>query len=98
MGFLTGYTWRHRITGTQTIHWGVPVNYWNITTFLNDDEAHKVFDIIENALDRHGWVGTDDDAELSIRLYDPNLKQDIDAYTEYDPEPCEVDHPLFHTH
>ena len=25
MGFLTGYTWRHRETGTQTIHWGVPV-------------------------------------------------------------------------
>ena len=74
------------------------MNYWNITTFLNDDEAHKVFDIIENALDRAGWVGTDDDAELSIRLYDPNLKQDIDAYTEYDPEPFEVDHPFFYEH
>jgi hypothetical protein len=72
------------------------VNYWNLTSFLNDDEAHKVFDIIENALDRAGWVGVDDDAELSMRLYDPNLKQNIDASTEYDPEPCEPEHPLFY--
>ena len=53
---------------------------------------------MENSLDRAGWVGTDDDAELSIRLYDPNLKQDIDAHTEYEPEPFEVDHPFFHNH
>ena len=53
---------------------------------------------MENALDRHGWVGTDDLAELDIKLYDPNLKQNIDSETEYDPEPFEVDHPLFYEH
>ena len=76
----------------------MPVNYWNIATFLNDEELNKVWEIIGNSLDRAGWVGTDDDAELSIRLYDPNLKQNIDSETEYEPEPFEVDHPFFHTH
>ena len=72
------------------------MNYWNLTSFLNDDEAHKVFDIIENALDRAGWVGQSDDAELSIRLFDSNLKQNIDVDSEYDPEPCEPNHPFFY--
>ena len=72
--------------------------YWNICSFLNDEEVHKVWDIIDNALDRKGWVGTADDAELSIRLYDPNLKQNIDASTEYDPDPCETEHPLSFEH
>ena len=71
---------------------------WNIITFLNDDEKLKVWEIMENALDRAGWVGTDDLSELEIKLYDPNLKQDIDSETEYDPEPFEVDHPLFYVH
>ena len=74
----------------------MPVNYWNITTFLNDEEANKVFDIIDNALDRAGWVGMTNDAELSMRLYDPNLKQNISSETEYEPEPFEVDHPFFY--
>ena len=76
----------------------MPVNYWNVASFLNDEETLKVWEIMENALDRHGWVGTDDLSELSMKLYDPNLKQNIDADTEYDPEPCEVDHPLFYEH
>ena len=74
------------------------MNYWNLTTFLNDEEANKVFDIIDNALDRAGWVGMTNDAELSMRLYDPNLKQNIDSETEYDPEPFEQDHPFFYEH
>ena len=74
------------------------MNYWNLTTFLNDEEANKVFDIIDNALDRAGWVGMTNDAELSMRLYDDNLKQNIDAETEYDPEPFETDHPFFYEH
>ena len=61
--------------------------YWNICSFLNDDEVHKVWGIIGDALDRKGWVGTADDAELSIRLYDPNLKQNIDASTVYEASP-----------
>ena len=73
-------------------------HYWNLCGFLNDEEVHQVWEIIGNSLDRAGWVGTADDAELSMRLYDPNLKQNIDSETEYDPEPFEVDHPLFHNH
>ena len=72
--------------------------YWNICSFLNDEEIHKVWNIIDDALDRKGWVGTADDAELSIRLYDPNLKQNIDASTEYDLDPCQTEHPLFFEH
>ena len=55
-----------------------------------------MYDIIDNALDRKGWIGLADNGELSIRIYDDNLKQNIDADTEYDPEPCETDHPFFY--
>ena len=44
--------------------------YWNICGFLNDEEVLKVYDIIDNALDRAGWVGLADNGELSIRIYD----------------------------
>ena len=44
--------------------------YWNICGFLNDEEILKVYDIIDNALDRKGWVGLADNGELSIRIYD----------------------------
>ena len=70
--------------------------YWNICGFLNDEEVLKVYDIIDNALDRKGWIGMADNGELSIRIYDDNLKQNIDADTEYDPEPTETDHPFFY--
>ena len=75
-----------------------PDHYWNLCGFLSDKEINQVFDIIDNALDRAGWVGMTNDAELSMRLYDPNLKQNIDSNTEYDPEPFEVDHPFFYEH
>jgi len=71
--------------------------YWNICGFLNDEEVHKIYDIIDNALDRACWVGLADNGELSIRIYDDNLKQNIDADSEYEPEPCEPDHPFFTT-
>ena len=70
--------------------------YWNICGFLNDEEVHKIYDIIDNALDRAGWVGLSDNGELSIRIYDDNLKQNIDADSEYEPEPCDPDHPFFY--
>jgi hypothetical protein len=72
------------------------MNYWNLPTFLNDGEMHQVWDIIDKALDRHGYCGMWEEGELSMRLYDENLKQDLDAYMEYEPEPNEVDHPFFH--
>ena len=73
-------------------------HYWNLCGFLSDKEIHQVFDIIDNALDRAGWVGMTNDAELSMRLYDPNLKQNISSETEYEPEPFETDHPFFYEH
>ena len=38
--------------------------YWNICGFLNDEEVLKVYDIIDNALDRAGWVGLADNLSL----------------------------------
>ena len=70
--------------------------YWNMCGFLSDEEVHTIWNIIDNALDRHGWVGCADDGELSIRIYDDNLKQNIDSSTEYEPEPCEPNHPFFY--
>tara|TARA_R100000773_G_scaffold41794_1_gene38522 strand:- start:897 stop:1160 length:264 start_codon:yes stop_codon:yes gene_type:complete len=70
--------------------------YWNICSFLNDEEVHKVWNIIDDALDRKGWVGFADDAELSIRLFDPNLKQNIDADTVYEASPFGGEDHLFY--
>ena len=72
------------------------MNYWNLPTFMTDDEMHQVWDIIDKALDRHGYCGMWEEGELSMRLYDENLKQNLDADCEYDPEPFEQDHPFFH--
>lgn len=70
--------------------------YWNMCGFLSDEEVHTIWNIIDNALDRHGWVGCADNGELSIRIFDDNLKQNIDSSTEYEPEPCEPNHPFFY--
>ena len=56
-----------------------PERYWNMCGFLSDEEVHTIWDIIDNALDRHGWIGCADNGELSIRIYDDNLKQNIDS-------------------
>ena len=73
--------------------------YWNICGFLNDEEILKVYDIIENALDRKGWVGVADNGELSIRIYDDNLKQNVDVNSSSEPSPFgEDDHPYFYEH
>ena len=71
-----------------------PERHWNMCGFLSDEEVHTVWNIMENALDRAGWVGVD--GELSIRIYDDNLKQNIDSSTSYEPEPFETDHPFFY--
>ena len=70
--------------------------YWNMCGFLSDEEVHTIWNIIDNALDRHGWIGCADNGELSIRIYDDNLKQNIDSSTEYAPEPAEPNHPYFY--
>ena len=70
--------------------------YWNMCGFLSDEEVHTIWNIIDNALDRHGCVNVTENGELSIRVYDDNLKQNIDSNTSYDPEPCEPNHPFFY--
>ena len=75
-----------------------PEKYWNICSFLSDEEVNKVFDIIDNALDRAGYCGWADNGELSIRIYDDNLKQNIDVNSSWEPEPCGETHPFFYEH
>ena len=55
-------------------------HYYEVHTFLEDDELHKIWNIIENALNRKGYDVSN--AELSMRLYDMELNENI----EYDME------------
>ena len=50
--------------------------YWNICGFLNDEEVLKVYDIIDNALERQGYNA--DNGELSIRVYDEELTENVE--------------------
>ena len=70
--------------------------YWNIAGFLDDKEVHAIWDIIDDALDRKGFGGRADHGELSIRIFDTNLKRNIESHTECDPEPCGTTNPLFY--
>ena len=63
--------------------------YWNICGFLNDEEVLKIYDIIDDALDRKGYHGMADNGELSIRIYDDNLKQNVDVNSSSEPSPLE---------
>ena len=76
-----------------------PERYWNICGFLSDAEVHKIYDIIDDALDRKGYLGMADNGELSIRIYDDNLKQNVDVNSSSEPSPFgEDDHPYFYEH
>ena len=50
-------------------------HYYSIGSMLTDEEVHKVWKIVGNALDRNGFV--DADGELSIRVYDETLKRNV---------------------
>ena len=50
--------------------------YYAVQTFLEDDELHKIWNIIEIAMNREGYDV--ENAELSMRLYDPELEQNIE--------------------
>ena len=43
-------------------------HYYNVHTFLEDDELYKIWNIIEIAMNREGYDV--ENAELSMRLYD----------------------------
>ena len=53
-------------------------HYYAVQTFLEDDELHKIWNIIEVAMNREGYDVSM--SELSMRLYDSELESNI----EYD--------------
>ena len=57
-----------------------PEYYYAVQTFLEDDELYKIWNIIEIAMNRAGYDVSN--AELSMRLYDNELEDNI----EYDME------------
>ena len=55
-------------------------HYYQVHTFMNDEELTSVWDTIERAMNRHGYDVSN--AELSMKLYDDELEENI----EYDME------------
>ena len=51
-------------------------HYYAVQTFLDDDELCKIWNIIEIAMNREGY--DIENAELSMRLYDSELEQNIE--------------------
>ena len=43
-------------------------HYYAVQTFLEDDELHEIWNIVEKAMNRHGFDVSN--SELSMRLYD----------------------------
>ena len=56
-------------------------HYYAVQTFLEDDELHKIWNIIEIAMNREGYDV--ENAELSMRLYDSELTEDIECDMEH---------------
>jgi len=50
-------------------------HYYAVQSFLEDDELCKIWNIIEIAMNREGYDV--ENAELSMRLYDSELTEDI---------------------
>ena len=51
-------------------------HYYAVQSFLEDDELHKIWNIIEIAMNREGYDVSN--AELSMRLYDSELEENIE--------------------
>ena len=51
-------------------------HYYAVQTFLEDDELCKIWNIIEIAMNREGYDV--ENAELSMRLYDQELEENIE--------------------
>ena len=56
-------------------------HYYAVQTFLDDDELIKIWNIIEIAMNREGYDVSN--AELSMRLYDSELTEDIECDMEH---------------
>ena len=63
------------IMSCQTEH------YYAVQTFLEDDELCKIWNIIEIAMNREGYDV--ENAELSMRLYDSELTEDVESDMEH---------------
>ena len=50
--------------------------YYALHTFLEDDELHNIWNIVEKAMNRHGFDVSN--SELSMRLYDQELEENIE--------------------
>ena len=51
-------------------------HYYAVQSFLEDDELLKIWNIIEIAMNREGYDVSN--AELSMRLYDSELEENIE--------------------
>ena len=56
-------------------------HYYAVQTFLDDDELCKIWNIIEIAMNREGHDV--ENAELSMRLYDSELTEDVESDMEH---------------
>ena len=56
-------------------------HYYNVHTFLEDDELCKIWNIIEIAMNREGYDVSN--SELSLRLYDSELTENIEHDMEH---------------
>ena len=56
-------------------------HYYAVQSFLEDDELHKIWNIIEIAMNREGYDV--ENAELSMRLYDSELTENIESDMEH---------------
>ena len=51
-------------------------HYYALHTFLEDDELHSIWNIVEKAMNRQGFDVSN--SELSLRLYDQELEENIE--------------------
>ena len=51
-------------------------HYSALHTFLEDDELHEIWNIVEKAMNREGYDVSN--SELSMRLYDSELEENIE--------------------
>ena len=51
-------------------------HFYAVQSFLEDDELYKIWNIIEIAMEREGYDVSN--AELSMRLYDNELTENIE--------------------
>ena len=56
-------------------------HYYAVQTFFDDDELCKIWNIIEIAMNREGYDV--ENAELSMRLYDSELTEDVESDMEH---------------